>query len=109
MNKEDNQQKNIMMQKMMEMCANMTMEECQAMMSRMRNKNKEPNFNSPKEEHKPKNVGTPELQSLFFEWCDQIKEDMKAYAKSIDDDDLKAISAHFKLSVESCEYLLKEL
>ena len=109
MNEDNKQEKNAMQQKMMQMCANMTMEECRAMMSQMMNKSKEPDFSSLQVEQNQKIVGTPELQSLFFEWCNQIKSEMKAYAQSMDSEDLNTISAYFKLSVDSCKYILNEL
>lgn len=108
MNEDKSQQKNAMQQKMMEMCGNMSMEECQAMMSRMMNKTNEPDFSSLQVEQNQKIVGTPELQTLFFEWCNQIKDEMKAYSKSMGKSDLDTVSEHFKLSVESCKYILEE-
>ncbi len=99
-------EKGKMQNKMMEMCANMSMEECQAMMQNMMNK--EPDYVNLQVEKNNKIIGTPELQALFFEWCGQIKEEMQEYLKS-NTNDITKLAKHFNVSKESCNYLLTTL
>jgi hypothetical protein len=92
--------------KMMEMCSGMSMEECQSMMMNMMSNR--PDFTNLQMQNTQKIDGTPELQALFFEWCHQIQDEMKVFAAN-NTSDINEIAQHFKLSVQSCEYILNRL
>ena len=70
----ENKSKHEMQKMMMDMCAKMSVEECHNMMQKMMNK--EPDYESLKIEQNNKLIGTPELQSLFFEWCSEIRKEI---------------------------------
>jgi len=100
-------QKNKKKTNMMEMCANMSVEECQAMMRKM--VNNEPEYRNMQIDLNDEIISTPELQALFFEWCNQIKKELQEYTNSNSKDDIDEISQHFNLSKESCDYLLNKM
>jgi len=103
----ENNKKSEMQKKMMDMCNNMSMDQCQSMMSKMMNKTSD--FGGIQADQNTKITGTPELQSLFFEWCGQIRSEILDFVSKSGKSDLKEISEHFKLSTESCDYILNKL
>lgn len=100
-------QGNKKMKSMMDMCANMSMEECQTMMKKMMGN--APDFQQMQIDLNQEIMGTPELQVLFFEWCHQIKKEIQEYANLNDGIGIDEIARHFMLSKESCEYLLYKM
>ena len=99
--------KNKSMSNMMEMCANMTKDECQEMMRKMMSN--EPDYRSMQVNLNNEIIGTSELQALFFEWCSQIREELLEYKKLNANINIDDISRQFKLSKESCEFLLNKI
>ncbi|MFC2137440.1 FeoC-like transcriptional regulator [Bacteroidota bacterium] len=53
--------------------------------------------------------GTSELKDLFLDWLDLLKTEVKNYMKDSGKQSVEDISAHFKLSKESVEFILKNL
>ncbi|KPJ98599.1 MAG: hypothetical protein AMJ60_07670 [Desulfobacterales bacterium SG8_35] len=52
---------------------------------------------------------TPELRSLFNEWCEQIEKEILEFVKDKGKIDIDELSTRFHVSTDSMEYLLGRL
>lgn len=92
---------------MKDVCANMTMEECKAMMKEMMGNS--PELNDLKIDKEEESLATEELRVLFFAWLQQIEEEVEILLKENPELTSMTLADEFKLSEESCSYLLNRV
>lgn len=92
---------------MKDTCANMTVEECKAMMKAMMDDS--PEFNDLRVDNEEETLATEELRLLFFAWLQQIEEEVELLIKDNPNINCEELAQEFKLSEESCAYLLNRI